>query len=416
MSDLDIPEIPFSQFLDELRVREERIPLDGTVETTFRCNLSCVHCYVNKPVADREARDRELSLARLKALVDEVAEAGCLNLLLTGGEVMVRSDFSELYLHAVGRGLRVTLFTNATMITERVLDLLASHPPACVEVSLYGATRETYERVTRVPGSFDKCMDGIRRLHGRGLPLKLKTMVLKWNRHEVDAMRAFAAELGVEFRHDGLLNARVDCGANRNPELQLSAVEMLAVDLADEDMRRRLDSTARPLAETPATVEPREDLYLCGAGLTAFTVDPYGALQLCQLSRRGSFDLTADTFARGWNEHFPALRARKWQSSSVCRSCSLLPVCGNCPGAAELEHGDPEAQVAGFCEITHARVHALLGDSCGHRADATCCLGRGQRPEGTSAGTSCGSCGHAESAPLLQIQPRRPSSSGSPLA
>src|SRR5258708_22706175 len=142
-----------------------------------------------------------------------------------------------------------------------------------------------------------------------------------------------------------------------------------------------------------------------------FPVAPCGHLQLCQLSRRRSFDLKEDRFARGWHEFFPALRARKWQSNAVCRRCDLRPVCGSCPGAAEMETGDIEGLVPQFCEITHLRTHALLGESSGHRQDASCCLGEGSRAKGTVTATAggCGSCSAPPAeTPLLQIQRRRP--------
>jgi radical SAM protein with 4Fe4S-binding SPASM domain len=411
VAEASIPEISYAQLLQESGALSRRLPLDGTVETTFRCNLNCVHCYVNEAAGDRSARERELSTERLLRLVDEIVEEGCLELLITGGEALLRPDFPEVYLHALGRGLRVTVFTNGTLVTEKMAELFATHGPAYVEISLYGMTRETYEKVTRIPGSFDKCLEGIRRLHARGVPLKLKTMALEWNRHEIAAMRDFAQELGVEFRHDTLLNARVDCGANRNPELQVSAEDAVAADFADPAAFRRHEASFRE-ALGPSAAPPSEQVYTCGAGEIGFTVDPYGRLQLCQLSRRSSFDLRADTFARGWHEFLPGLRARTWQSNSVCRACSLRPVCGSCPGAAELEHGDIEAAVASFCEITHRRAHALLGDACGHAADATCCLGTGKTATRAPATGGCGSCQASAPEPLLQIQLRpRPAAS-----
>lgn len=422
---LGIEEIPLSRFLDDANARARRVPLEGTLETTFRCNLACVHCYVNEPAGATSIARRELSTERLLALIDEIAAEGCLDLLMTGGEVLLRPDFASVYLHARQRGLRVTVFTNGTLVTERLAELFAEHPPACIEVSLYGMTSATYEAVTGVPGSFARCLAGIERLHARGVPLKLKTMLLRTNRHELEAMRAYARALGVEFRHDSLLNPRVDCGANRNPELQLSAHEAVAADLDDADMRARHARMHAELAEAwqaaalaPGDAAPTEDeperVYTCGAGEIGFTVDPYGRLQLCQLARRASFDLGAASFAEGWHEFFPRLRARTWQSDSACRRCTLRPVCGSCPGAAEMEHGDPEARVAQFCEITHLRAWALLGADSGHRRDGTCCRGAGQLATETPAGqeaqaTQCGGCGHASpTAPaLVQIQ-RRP--------
>ena len=60
-----------------------------------------------------------------------MAEAGCLSLLLTGGEVLVRRDFPEIYLHALARGLRVTVFTNGTMVTDEIADLFDRNRPVC---------------------------------------------------------------------------------------------------------------------------------------------------------------------------------------------------------------------------------------------------------------------------------------------
>lgn len=409
-----VPEISLSQLLEESGAYARRTPLEGTLETTFRCNLACVHCYVNQPAADRKERASELSLERLLRLVDEIAAEGCLDLLLTGGEVLLRPDFPELYLHAVRAGLRVTVFTNGTLVTDRLAELFAEFHPACVEITLYGMTRATYERVTRVPGSFDRCLAGIRRLHTRGVPLKLKTMVLTWNADEVADMRRFAESLGVDFRHDSLLNPRVDCGANRNPELQVGAERAVALDLDDPALRRGYERSYR--AAAAAGPEASEDVYTCGAGQMGFTVDPHGKLQLCQLSRRASFDLREQTFARGWHEFLPQARSRRWQSDAVCRRCSLRPVCGNCPGAAEMEMGDPEARIVQFCEITHLRAHALLGEASGHRRDASCCRGRGElaaRPDAEQHMDGCSSCGHAEE-PLLQIE-RRPARRAGPL-
>jgi radical SAM protein with 4Fe4S-binding SPASM domain len=408
--DAPVPEIPFHEFRRRIGADTERIPLEGTLETTFRCNLRCAHCYVNEPVGRAEVRERELSLERAKRLIDEIVEAGCLFLLMTGGEVLVRPDFPELYLYALRKGLLVTIFTNGTLVTDAIAELLAEHPPEVVEVSLYGMTRETYERVTRVPGSYDKCLAGIRRLLERGVPTKLKTMALAWNQHEVPAMEAWARGQGLDFRFDSLLNPRVDCGANRNGELQLDAEQAIALDMASPERMRELrefcESFARPDVERDA-----ELVYSCGAGHSAFTVDPYGGLQMCQLSRRASFDLSQDSFARGWNEYFPALRARRWQTDAACRRCSLISLCGSCPGAAEMETGDVESLVPQFCEIAHLRAWAAMGEGSGHRRDATCCLGAGvlaARPETAAAAladTGCGSCaGGGTREPLIQIQ------------
>jgi radical SAM protein with 4Fe4S-binding SPASM domain len=363
-----------SEFLDRLHPAERRIPLFGTLEITFRCNLTCAHCYVNRGRNDTAEIERELPLDRHLQLMDEYAAAGCLSLLLTGGEPLLRPDFLDLYRAAVVRGFRVSVFTNATLIDGSILRLFQKYPPAAVEVTLYGRTPETYERITGVPGSFERCRAGIEQLRVGGVRLKLKTMVMQWNEHEIEAIRRYAGELGISFRHDGLLNSRFDCGVDRNRELQLCADRLVATDFSDPSLRRRWLASAQAVLGKGTTSAPGDFLYSCGGGYNSFTVDPYGHLLLCLLSRRSTFDLRNQSFRRGWEEFLPAIRARRRESESACRVCTLLPICQNCPGVAEIEQGDPEAQIETCCRLTHLRVHTLLGDACGHRPDARCCL------------------------------------------
>ena len=124
-----VAEIPLGQLFDEWAASGRRIPLEGTLETTFRCNLACVHCYVNEPAGSAEERARELPLERLKALIDEIVEAGCLTCSSRAARCCVRPDFPELYLHAVSSGLLVTVFTNGTLVTDRIADLFDRHRP-----------------------------------------------------------------------------------------------------------------------------------------------------------------------------------------------------------------------------------------------------------------------------------------------
>ena len=122
MAEAGIRDVPFSHLQRRLLVGG-RVPLQGTLETTYRCNLACAHCYVNQPAGSAEERAREIPTERLLDLVDEFVQEGCLELLLTGGEVLVRADFPRVYLHALSRGLLVTIFTNGTLITDRIADL-----------------------------------------------------------------------------------------------------------------------------------------------------------------------------------------------------------------------------------------------------------------------------------------------------
>jgi radical SAM protein with 4Fe4S-binding SPASM domain len=332
-----------------------RVPLSGTLELTFRCNNRCAHCYVNKGIDDRGERQRELTTAEICHILDDIAEEGCLWLLLTGGEPLVREDFKDIYLHAKNKGFLITLFTNGTLIDPALADLLREFPPRSIEVTLYGATEETYERVTRSPGSYRSCVQGIRLLLERDLPLKPKSVILTLNRHEFWAMKKFVEELGLEFRFDALINGRVD-RARDVTTLRIPPHEVVELDKSDP---RRGPEFVR-LYERAAGIElPPDLLYRCGVGLRNFYVDPYGNLVPCTLARSPRYDLRRGNFKEGWRDFLPAVREQRFQRENPCRGCDLIGICDQCPGWSQLESGDPEIPVDYLCQVAHLRAEAF---------------------------------------------------------
>jgi len=341
------------------KVVKGRVPVDGTIEVTRRCPLGCAHCYTNLPISDRTARDGELTLDEHCRIVDEIAQAGCLWLLYTGGEPFARSDFLAIYTHAKRQGLLVTLFTNGTMITPKVADTLAEWRPFAIEITLYGRTRETYERITGAPGSYDRCMRGIGLLLDRGLPVKLKTMALTLNRYEIWAMKRFAEdELGVEFKFDAMVNPRIDCSASPL-SVRLKPDEVVAFDLQDRKRTAEWQSFCERFSGSGLAGASAGDLYQCGGGVTTFAVDPEGRMSLCALSRRETYDLRTGSFREGWDEFLSKARARKITRLTKCRACEIKAMCGMCPANGELEAGDPEAPVEFLCHVAHLRAHAF---------------------------------------------------------
>ena len=132
--------------------------------------------------------------------------------VLTGGEILLRQDFQEIYAHAKKCGMLIELFSNGTLIDAGLADFLRDLTPAMVEITVYGRTQATFEAVTRVAGSYERCLEGIDLLLARGVPLTLKTMVMTINAHELWDLKAWAEGLGVGFRYDMMLNARLDGG------------------------------------------------------------------------------------------------------------------------------------------------------------------------------------------------------------
>lgn len=356
-----IRELTYTQFTVDFHqnVGPGRIPLSGTIEVSHRCPLACLHCYNNLPMNDRAARDGEMTTAEHKRLVDQIVDEGGLWLLYTGGEIFARPDFLEIYRHAKSRGMMVTLFTNGTMITPKIADVLAEYRPFGIEITLYGATRETYERMTRLPGSFDRCHRGIELLLERKLPLGLKTVVTTHTLPEVLEMRSFAKERGLDFVYDPMINPRTDC--SQSPlEVRLSPHEVVAMDILDPEREtewRRFNSVFAAEKAKPRPVA--DELYTCGGGMNSYAIDPAGKMTICVLSHKDEYDVRAGSFREGWNHFLAGVRRRKITRPTKCTECKLIAMCGMCPANGELENGDPEKPVDYLCHISHLRTLAM---------------------------------------------------------
>ena len=357
-------ELSYNQFGETINTRLEgrRVPLSVTVGLTDRCNLRCVHCFVHDPAQDQALRSRELNTGQWIRLFDRLTEAGCLWMTMTGGEILLRPDFADLYRYAKEKGFLLSLLTNGTLLTPELVDLLAEWYPLLVEISLYGLTKETYEAVTGVPGAYERCMRGIRMLLEARVPLRLKTIAMVPTRHEVRAMYRFAAELGVEFRHDGVLFQTFygkDIGSLRLPPEELVALD-LANPKAVADFQRLHDRYRELLGNAPRDFQ--EYLYTCGGGFRSFYLDPYGWMGLCQMTRPAVYDLVSGTLEEGW-EVLGEFRQKRVSKDFECLHCALAGICQRCPAFSFLEHGDPETRVEYTCAIAYLRAQQLgLGD------------------------------------------------------
>jgi len=371
-----LEQLNYGAFSEEVHLRQggERIPLQVAIEVTRRCPLECQHCYNNLPMGDMEAKQRELSKEEHFKMLDELVDLGCFWLLYTGGEIFARKDFLEIYTYAKKKGFLITLFTNGTIITEQIADYLVEWRPFGIEITLYGRTRETYEALTAVPGSYDRCLRGIKLLQDRGLPLKLKTVATSINKHEVSSMRQFAEEeLGVEFNFDAQVNPRIDC--SQSPlAVRLTPEEVVALDLsAPKGVSEYLKLAKRDL-ENPPALSQIDTVYFCGGGMNSFSINAYGEIGICVISQQETFGIREVGVRAVWEQSLLQLRERKRTRVSKCAQCNIQSLCGMCPANGELENGDRESPVAFLCNVAHLRA-AAIGVEVPAHGDCEFCAG-----------------------------------------
>lgn len=337
------------------------------IELTERCNNDCIHCCIDLPIGDRAARQREMTTDEVKGILTEAAVLGCLSVRFTGGEPLLREDFEELYLFARRQGMKVLLFTNARLITPQLADLFARVPPGePAEVTAYGMKPESFEAVSRVPGSYAEFRRGVGLLLDRRVPFVVKGALLPPNREEMDEFEAWAATIPAMDRPPSYsmffdLRGRRDSPVKNRQiaGLRVSTEEGVAVLT-----RRRVEYVKEMRQFCSKFMEPAGDrLFACGAG-HGTCVDAYGRAQMCMMLRHPdtTYDLKNGSLQHALTSFFPRLREMRATNPDYlgrCARCFLKGLCEQCPAKSWTEHGTLDTPVEYLCQVAHAQARDL---------------------------------------------------------
>ncbi|MFH1504490.1 MAG: radical SAM protein [Candidatus Omnitrophota bacterium] len=348
-------------------------------ELTFKCGLHCGHCYCdcyNKPSYIK----KELNTEQIKLIIDKIYKLGVIWLCFTGGDPLERNDFLEIYEYAKDKGFLITIFTTGYSLTEQAADYLAKRPPFAIEITINGVTKNTYENITRVKGSYKKAMAGLDMILKRNLPLKVKTMATQQNLEELPKIKEFLESRGLEFRPGLLLQAGLDgdttpCSLRLKPEQIVELDKLFEVQSVEEDeggINMFLDCPVKPgndkrergndkkygndesgVGMTKNTISDKR-LFRCAAGsLDGVNIDPYGKMFMCSCIREPGIDLlkAEPEDIRKMFSVFQNIAGVKIKTDSKCYNCDMIDFCLLCPGKAYLETGDMHKEVEYFCEL-----------------------------------------------------------------
>src|SRR5881392_1443394 len=186
-----------------------RIPRSVHVDLTMRCNERCIHCY--RVIEQRP----ELTTQELKGLLDDVARAGTLYLTFSGGEVFLRKDLFELVEHARRLHFDVRLKSNALLVTPEKAARLRTLGVRQVDISIYSADPAVHDRVTKIPGSLERSLQGAVMLRDADVTVKLNCPLMKQNVGQYKDIRALAERLGILCGFDPMITAKND--GDRSP-------------------------------------------------------------------------------------------------------------------------------------------------------------------------------------------------------
>jgi radical SAM protein with 4Fe4S-binding SPASM domain len=334
--------------MEELQTRalELGVPLNAHLDVTYRCNERCVHCYL-----DHDDHG-EMTLAEIKDLLDQLADAGVLFLTLSGGEVLMRMDFFDILKHARRLQFCVKIKTNGFMIREKDADRLRDLGVQEVRISIYSHRAEIHDAITKLPGSLRRSVTAIRLLKRRGVTVAIGNVLMRQNLSDYRGVKRLADELGVPVIIDPTITPKMD-GDRSILQLGIRDTQLNQV-LHDAEVIENVDEFC---AEPDSVDDSALNGIPCSAGHTYCYISPYGDVYPCVQFPLPCGNVRKDKFLQIWRNstQMNEVRSIRTRDLPTCSTCAHAGTCTRCPGLANME-GNMRGPSSLDCEKSFART------------------------------------------------------------
>ena len=334
----------------------ERYPVNATFELTVRCNLQCKMCLFRHEESENAAIiNNELTAEEWISLAKQAADMGTGGILLTGGEPMLRSDFCEIYENIYRFGFMISLYTNATVVTPKIMETLRKYPPHKIGISIYGASDDTYKKVCGNDGAFQKMLEGSKQLCSLPSVIDFRTTIIYDNLSDSRAIdKLVKEEFGENYSASQtrmvMKAVRGGCAevekCRLSPEDNVKLSLQRSIDILKErigdgfnekNIRIRQENLKKN-ADCGLPLERKYSLFGCSGGMSAYAVTWDGKLQACQVLGAFYTDAKKLGLKEAW-ETFP-LAVKLPKIGEKCLNCKMSDICQSCYALKYAETGD----------------------------------------------------------------------------
>lgn len=343
-------------FLDA-KAREKAVPIKGIFELTPYCNLDCKMCYVHLNSEQMKGCSL-LSADEWESIMAQAVESGMIFATLTGGECLTYPDFERLYLFLNSHSVRVVVLTNGVLLDEEKITFFKKYPPFFLQITLYGANEEMYEKVTG-KREFSMVLSNIRNAANAGLPVKITVTPNPYlTVEENKELIRFAASLGVNFQiNSGLFAPRSETARDADFR-DLKAEDYVEFFRLEKSLKGELPppECTSGLPETGGEESEAPKGLRCGGARSSFNVTWKGNLVPCNRLTHISSNPLEKGFASSWDEIHAA--AMEILLPAECENCAYKHAAKGCVAGhsdAKPGHASPEQ-----CKWCHAMVKGGL--------------------------------------------------------
>ncbi|MCF0230389.1 MAG: radical SAM protein, partial [Parasporobacterium sp.] len=321
----EYPEIGWVREMRETAVRDG-VPIQGTFELTPVCDFNCRMCYVHLTADKVQQAGGLMSADEWIRLGREAVDAGTLWLCITGGEPLMHPEFKRIYRELSQMGFFITIQTNASLITDDIIELFSEFPPFLVKITVYGSNDEIYEKVCGVKDGFTRVDRGIRALKEADIQLELVTTVIKDNLNDLPNIYRYISQFGVKWYY--CTSAYPSARGAETDAASAAIDEYDATDFREE---------IRQLIANPPHRRDKKPCEMCKGYRTGFWVLWDGKMRFCSLMNEPGIDARNQSLENAWKQLLDFEENLKWPEE--CASCEARDICVDCMGMVNSYSG-----------------------------------------------------------------------------
>lgn len=340
-----------------------QIPIAGNIELLPLCNMNCEMCFAKMTKKQMEAHAPMHTWKEWLDVIKEMSDAGMIFLLLTGGEPFLYPNFMKLY-HAIRKmGIIVSINTNGTLINEKIANSLAIDPPRRLNITLYGASNETYNKLCHNPQGLTQVLNGIKLLKDRNIDIKLNCSLTPLNIDEQEKIFHLAEELELPIEMGFYMFPPTRQNNVDNVKNRLSAKQAAQARFTYEKLKRtpsEMKAYVLTALDTYYKYSQNKNYkkgYTCRSGNSVFWVNYDGTMSACSFTNDFQIDIFKNSFEKSWKQ----LKSHISMAclSVKCHNCKERILCGRCAAAAYAETGKISGTPEYYCELTKHYIYLL---------------------------------------------------------
>ena len=273
----------------------------------------------------------------------------------TGGEIFTRSDFLDIYMYAKKKGFLVELFSNGYLINESIIGVLKEYPPLLVDISLYGASEDTYKKITGISGAFERVIENCKKI--KETKYKSVFKIANYKRYITRSREneIFGRKSGSSFTYTFEITPTID--KDESPQkyrVPLDTALSYEFNNYYDQLKRGERNKISNYNEIMKDLTDSDSVYFCNVALNSFVIDYRGRMCPCMKLRHKGISLFDNEFDKIWKE-FAIYSRKKASSTYICTQCDSKYYCDICPAEMDFLYGDEEYRSEEACKIAKIR-------------------------------------------------------------